>query len=74
MIGPLAVQVGDVVYVPATFVDEPVIPGSALAMDLRTNTMPQCFPLAGDVSAAPYYKAVEIKFSELGFTPPFRLE
>jgi hypothetical protein len=75
LVGPLAVQVGEVVYVPGAFVDTPVVVGSVLNLDLRLSPMPQCLPILGDLSgAAPFYKAIIINFSDLGFVPPFKLD
>ncbi|HMJ24740.1 MAG TPA: hypothetical protein VK475_02895 [Pyrinomonadaceae bacterium] len=75
LVGPLAVQVGEVVYVPGTFVDTPVVVGSVLNLDLRSGPVPQCLPIMGDLSgAAPFYKAIKINFSDLGFIPPFKLD
>lgn len=75
LVGPLAVQVGEVVYVPGTFVDTPVVVGSVLAMDLLLSPVPQCLPIMGDLSgAAPFYKAIKLNFGDLGFVPPFKLD
>jgi|HubBroStandDraft_5_1064220.scaffolds.fasta_scaffold160957_1 hypothetical protein len=75
LVGPLAVQVGDVVYVPGTFVDAPVVVGSVLTLGFPAGPEPQCLPIMGDLSgAAPFYKAIKINFSDLGFVPPFKLD
>jgi len=76
LVGPLAMQVGDVVYVPGEFVATPVVIGSTLEAP-SANAAPTCFPNNSgnnlDV-AAPFYKAIKINFSDLGFVPPFKLE
>jgi hypothetical protein len=75
LIGPLAVRVGEVVYVPGTFVDTAVVVGSVLTSALQPGAAPECLPIMGDLSgAAPFYKAIKINFSDLGFVPPFRLD
>jgi hypothetical protein len=74
LVGPLAMQIGDVVYVPGEFVDAPVAVGSFLR---AVNSAPTCLPNIGGNNlsvAAPFYKAIKINFSDLGFVPPFKLE
>jgi hypothetical protein len=42
LIGPLAVQVGEVVYVPGTFVDTPVVVGSVLTLGFPSGLTVKC--------------------------------
>lgn len=76
LVGPLAMQIGDVVYVPGEFVDAPVAVGSFLRA-VGANSTVTCLPNMGGNNlsvAAPFYKAIKINFSDLGFVPPFKLE
>lgn len=76
LVGPLAMQIGDVVYVPGEFVDAQVSVGSFLRA-AGADSASTCLPNMGGNNlsvAAPFYKAIKINFSDLGFVPPFKLE